>query len=152
MFLHKPVRHGSLTLPFEPFRFWLRILGDIRNQKMTPRIGESGSRQDCLELPFFQTFRLFNCDSKLHPWPIFCQICTFKAWFSHLKFWKSTQNYFLLLVSTIRGVDDSPYHWYGESAKRSESFDNDVFFDIEAKRTPSIVGKFISKPSEHVYI
>jgi hypothetical protein len=37
-------------------------------------------------------------------------------------------------------------------AKRSESFDNDVFCDIEAKRTRSIVGKFISKRSEHVYI
>ncbi len=37
-------------------------------------------------------------------------------------------------------------------AKRSESFDNDVFFDIEAKRTHSIVGKFISKQSEAVYI
>ncbi len=36
--------------------------------------------------------------------------------------------------------------------KRSEGCDNDVFFDIEAKRTPSIVGKFISKRSEHVYI
>jgi hypothetical protein len=37
-------------------------------------------------------------------------------------------------------------------ARRSESFDNDVFFDIEAKRTRSIVGKFISKRSEHDYI
>ena len=37
-------------------------------------------------------------------------------------------------------------------ATRSESFDNDFFFDIEAKRTRSIVGKFISKRSEHVYI
>ncbi len=37
-------------------------------------------------------------------------------------------------------------------AKRSESFDNDVFFDIEAKRTRSIVGKFLSKRSEAVYI
>jgi hypothetical protein len=36
--------------------------------------------------------------------------------------------------------------------KRSEGFVNDVFFDIEAKRTRSIVGKFISKRSEHVYI
>jgi hypothetical protein len=45
MFLHKPVRHGSLTLIGEPFLFWLRILGDIRNRKTTPRIGESGSRQ-----------------------------------------------------------------------------------------------------------
>jgi hypothetical protein len=38
-------------------------------------------------------------------------------------------------------------------SKQSESFfGNDVFFDIEAKRTRSIVGKFISKRSEHVYI
>jgi hypothetical protein len=36
--------------------------------------------------------------------------------------------------------------------KRSEIFDNDVSFDIEAKRTRSIVRKFISKRSEHVYI
>jgi hypothetical protein len=37
--------------------------------------------------------------------------------------------------------------------KRSEGFDNDVFFNIEAKRTRSIVGKnLFSKRSEHVYI
>ncbi len=68
---------------------------------------------------------------------------------------------------------------YGSEAKRSESFDNDVFFYIEAKRTRSIVGnlfrseanmfilknlkikakrtrsivgKFISKRSERVYV
>jgi hypothetical protein len=41
---------------------------------------------------------------------------------------------------------------YGSEVKQSESFDNDVFFNIEAKRTRSIVGKFISKRSEHVYI
>jgi hypothetical protein len=37
-------------------------------------------------------------------------------------------------------------------SKRSESFDNDFFFDIEAKRTRSIVRKLISKRSELVYI
>ncbi len=36
--------------------------------------------------------------------------------------------------------------------KANESFDNGVFFDIEAKRTRSTVGKFISKRTEHVYI
>jgi hypothetical protein len=57
-FLHKSLWPRSLTLHFEPFRFWLRILGDIRIRKTTPRIGESGSRQDCLEYPFFfQTFK-----------------------------------------------------------------------------------------------
>jgi hypothetical protein len=35
-FLHKLDPHRSLTLPFEPFRFWLRIRGDIRNRKKTP--------------------------------------------------------------------------------------------------------------------
>jgi hypothetical protein len=44
-FLYKPVRHRSLTLHFEPFRFWLRIRGDIRNRKKndspTRRIVES---------------------------------------------------------------------------------------------------------------
>jgi hypothetical protein len=35
-FLHKSVWYRSLTLPFQPFIFWLRIRGDIRN-----RVGES---------------------------------------------------------------------------------------------------------------
>jgi hypothetical protein len=41
--LQKSVRHRFLTLHFEPFRFGLRILGDIRNRKTTPRLAESGS-------------------------------------------------------------------------------------------------------------
>jgi hypothetical protein len=42
-FLQKLVPHRSLTLHFKPFRFWLRIHGDIRNRKMTPRLGESAT-------------------------------------------------------------------------------------------------------------
>jgi hypothetical protein len=41
-FLHKSLWPRSLTLHFEPFRFWLRIRGDIRIRKTTPRIGDSG--------------------------------------------------------------------------------------------------------------
>ncbi len=44
-FLQKLVSHRSLTLPFEPFRFWLRIRGDIRNPKTTPRLSKSASRR-----------------------------------------------------------------------------------------------------------
>ncbi len=44
-FLHKPVRHRSITLRFDPFRFWLRIRGDIRNGKTTPRFAESMRNQ-----------------------------------------------------------------------------------------------------------
>jgi hypothetical protein len=36
-FFQKLVPHESLTLPFGPFRFWLRIRGDIRIRKPTPR-------------------------------------------------------------------------------------------------------------------
>jgi hypothetical protein len=43
-FLQRLDPHRSLTLPFEPFRFWLRIRGDIRNRKTTLRPAESGSR------------------------------------------------------------------------------------------------------------
>ncbi len=39
MFLHKSLWPRSLTLPFKPFRFWLRILGYIRIRKSTLRIG-----------------------------------------------------------------------------------------------------------------
>ncbi len=41
---NEPVFPMFLHLHFEPFRFWLRI----RIRKTTPRIGESGSRPDCL--------------------------------------------------------------------------------------------------------
>jgi hypothetical protein len=54
-FLHKLVRHRSFTVHFEPFRFWLRIRGDIRNRKTTPRLGESGSRRECLEIQVFSS-------------------------------------------------------------------------------------------------
>ncbi len=46
-FLQKLVPHRSLTLPFEPFRFRLRIHGDIRNRKTSPRLGESAF--ECLK-------------------------------------------------------------------------------------------------------
>ncbi len=40
--LQKLVPQRSLTLPFEPFRFWLRNRRDIRNRK-TRRVGESAT-------------------------------------------------------------------------------------------------------------
>jgi hypothetical protein len=43
-FFQKLVPYRSLTLPFEPFRFWLRIRGDIRNRKTTPHLAESANR------------------------------------------------------------------------------------------------------------
>ncbi len=43
-FLHKSVRHRSLTLHFEPFRLWLRILRDIHIRKTTPQLNDAGSQ------------------------------------------------------------------------------------------------------------
>jgi len=36
-------RHTSFTLHFEPFRFWIRICGDIRNKKTPLPRGKSAS-------------------------------------------------------------------------------------------------------------
>jgi hypothetical protein len=55
-FLQKLVPHESPAPPFRSFRFWLRICGDIRIRKTTPRyhlygesptlpIGDTGSRR-----------------------------------------------------------------------------------------------------------
>jgi hypothetical protein len=44
-FLQKLVPYRFLTLPFQPFRIWLRIRGDIRNRKTTPRLEESATLQ-----------------------------------------------------------------------------------------------------------
>jgi hypothetical protein len=43
-FLQKLVTHRSVTLPFELFRFWLWIRGDIHKQKTNWRLAESESR------------------------------------------------------------------------------------------------------------
>ncbi len=44
-FLHKSLLPRSLALHFEPFWFWLQILGDIHIRKTTPRIVESESHR-----------------------------------------------------------------------------------------------------------
>ncbi len=76
-FLQKLVPHESLTVPVRPFRFWLRIRGDIRIRKTTPHYHLYG------ESP---TPGISDAGSRRLP-----------NW-------------------TIRGVGDSPYHRYGESA------------------------------------
>jgi hypothetical protein len=51
-------------------------------------------------------------------------------------------------MNTLRRVLSS--NGNASETKANESFDNGVFFDIEAKRTPSIVRKLFSKRSEHI--
>ncbi len=72
-FLQKFDPHEPLTLPFEPFRFWLWFRGDIHIRKRTPR------------------YHRYEESPTLH---ISCQ----------------------LPALLIRGVANSPHHWYAESA------------------------------------
>jgi hypothetical protein len=56
-FLHKSVRHRSLTLHFEPFRFWIRKRGDIRNRNRLPDSPSRGVDKSAYRYNFFQTFK-----------------------------------------------------------------------------------------------
>jgi hypothetical protein len=115
MFLHKPVRDGSLTLPFEPFRFLQRIRGYIRIWKTTPRyqrygesatphISDTGSRQ------FPVSMIRWVADSP-------------HRWYGELAiefFWKKTlrigeRESCRLPASVIQWVADSLYPWVWES-------------------------------------
>ncbi len=52
-------------------------------------------------------------------------------------------------VATVLGTIPAS-NGNASETKANESFDNGVFFYIEAKRTPSIVSKLFSKRSEHI--
>jgi hypothetical protein len=56
-FLQKLDPRRSLTLTFEPFRFWLRIRGDIRNRKTTPGSPSQGLDTIACSYNIFQTFK-----------------------------------------------------------------------------------------------
>ncbi len=60
-FLQKLVPHRSLTLPFKPFWFWLRIRGDFAIEK---RLGDSPTRRVGESL----TLRLAESGSRLPDW------------------------------------------------------------------------------------
>ncbi len=103
-FLQKLIPHESLTLPFEPFGFWLWIRGDIRIWKTTPRYhryGESAIEYFVRKLTVSMIRRVVDSP---HPWfgesPTPCIV-------------KSESR--RLRVSPIRRVDDSAYRRVGES-------------------------------------
>ena len=53
-------RHTSFTLRFEPFRFWIWILGDIRNKKTPLRRGKSASRFLFFDYDYLRKFESKN--------------------------------------------------------------------------------------------
>ncbi len=95
-FLHKSVRHRSLELHFEPFRFWLRILGDIHTRKTTPRLSDSMIR---------------GVGDSPHHWYAESTTPRISDGESGIEFFKRK-----LAVSMIRRVVDSAYRWVGESS------------------------------------
>jgi len=54
-----------------------------------------------------------------------------------------------MILIDVRNIDRTS-NGNASETKANESFDNGVFFDIEAKRTPSTVRKLFSKRSEHI--
>ncbi len=130
-FLQKLVTQRSLTQPFELFRFWLRIRGDICNRKTSRGVGDSPTQRvgesATLQLTESESeSRLLNVEKKTR------------------RDWESAT------PRTARNVELGTLGQFRSEAKRKlrEWF----FFNIEAKQTRSIVQKFISKRSEHVYI
>ncbi len=120
-FLQKSVPHESLTLPFEQFRFWLQIRGDICIRKTTPHY------HWYRELP---TPRITNMRSpnSLHHW--YAESATPRITYTEsqlLNFFKENSLYQSptpritdtesrwLRISLSQGVDDSEDWWYGES-------------------------------------
>ncbi len=112
--LHKSVRHRSLKLHFEPFRFWLRILGDIRIRKSTPRLNDTGSWRLSVSMISgvgdsptqgygeSTTLRITDTQSRRLP----------ASPTRRVGYWIFKRK---LAVSVIRRVVDSAYRWYGES-------------------------------------
>ncbi len=103
-FLQKLVPHESLILPFGPFRFWLRIRGDIRVRNTTPRYHRYG------ESP---TPCIVESGSRRLPAALIGGVGDYP----HHRYGESAIEFFKrkLSVSMIRRVVDSPHQWYGES-------------------------------------
>ncbi len=112
--LQKLVPHESLTLSFEPFRFWLRIRGDIRIKKTTPRY----HRYRESPTPRISDRGVAN---SLHHWyaesPTPASLTRGVGNSPHHQYGESPIEFFKrkLSVSMIRRVVDSPHQRYGES-------------------------------------
>jgi hypothetical protein len=105
-FLHKLVRHRSLTLRFEPFRFWLRI-GEVIEKRLSPARRVWESTRLAVDTIFFKPLKIIIGDSTLQSWLLFCQIYLLKGRFRHLKFGK-------LMINLKNLNSESPTH-HGDS-------------------------------------
>ena len=70
---------------------------------------------------------------------------------SRVSFWGIPFTQYHIRPPQERKLPDGEFsNGNASETKANESFDNGVFFNIEAKRTPSIVNKLFSKRSEHI--
>jgi hypothetical protein len=116
------VPHESFTLTFGPFRFWLRIRGDIRIRKTTPAITDTGSRR--LGVSVIQ-----GVANSPHHWyaesPIPRITDTESRLFNFLK-------------------ENSLYRWYGESSTPRTS-------DTVSCRLPVPLSRIVADSAYHRY-
>ncbi len=109
-FLQKLVPHESLTLPFEPFRFWLRILGDIPIWKTTPHYHRYGE---------WPTLRISDTGSCQLPASLIREVANSPHhWYAESVTPGITDiesRLLNFLKENSRKVVDSPHQWYGES-------------------------------------
>ncbi len=102
--LQKSVPHKSLTLPFEPFRFWLRLRGDIHIRKTIPRYHRYGeSPTPRITITESRLLNFFKENSLYRWYGESSTPCTSDTMSRRLR------------VSPIRRVDDSAYRWVAES-------------------------------------
>jgi hypothetical protein len=124
-FLQKLVPHESLTLPFGPFRFWLRIRGDIHIRKTTRRYHRYGESPTPVSLsrgvddsPHHwntesATPRITDMESRLLN---FLKENSLYRWYGESSTPRTSDTVSRRLpVSLSRRVADSAYHRYGES-------------------------------------
>ncbi len=105
-FLPKLIPYESLTLPFGPFRFGLRIRGDIHIRKTTPRYHRSGVSP---------TPRITDTRSRRLPASSIRRV----GYWIFVKKTLRIENDMKsrrLPAPVIRWVTDSPYRWVADSA------------------------------------
>jgi hypothetical protein len=141
-FLQKLVPHESLTLPFGPIRFWLRIRGDIRIGKTTPRYHRYGElptlRIDHTGSHWLPVSLSRGVDNSQHHWYAeWATPCITDTESQLLNFLKRK-----LSVSMIRRVVDSPHQWYDESptpVSLSRRVADSAYHRYGESKTPRIV-------------
>jgi hypothetical protein len=132
-FLQKLVPHESLTLPFGPFRFWLRIPEDIRIRKTTPRYHQY---RELLTLRISDTGNnrlpvLLSWGVDASPHHVYAESATPRI--------PNTESRLLNFLK-----ENSLYQWYGESSTPRTSV-------TVSRRLPVLLSRRVADSVYHQY-